>query len=156
VKLSKVPHLAAKKPVVLPPTHEVRLIYFKKFENPFTTRRLEAFDFEKGALKVDVVVRLYNMQQGITKSMHRGRRGPKPYSQTNKLKQAPAPKGSTPNGAKDRSRKVPQQGQGDRPTSASRPPTANTWSSNRPSTTPSTHPAHQSKSWAKVATASVH
>jgi hypothetical protein len=156
VKLSKVPHLAAKKPVVLPPTHEVRLIYFKKFENPFTTRRLEAFDFEKGALKVDVVVRLYNMQQGITKSMHRGRRGPKPYSQTNKLKQAPAPKGSTPNGAKDRPRKVPQQGQGDRPTSASRPPTANTWSSNRPSTTPSTHPAHQSKSWAKVATASVH
>ena len=100
VKLSKVPHLAAKKPAVSPPTHDARLIYFKKLENPFTTRRLEAFDFEKGALKVDVVIRLEGMQQNITKSMHRGRRGPKPYSQTNKPKQTPAPKGSTPNGAR--------------------------------------------------------
>lgn len=154
VRLSKVPHLAAKETVVNPPVDDHQLVRFKKMENPFTTRRLEAFDIEKGVQKIDVVIRLSNMSASITKSMPRGRRGAKGYTQfNNKQKRASVPNGPPSGGNRDRLRKMPQP-QGERPNNSSRPTTTTTWTnSSRPDPN---HPAHGKTSWAKLAAGSAH
>jgi len=153
VKLSKVSHLAANEPVVQPPNDDSVLIRFKKIENPFTQRRLETFDLERAAQKVDVVIRISNMCEGIVKSMPRARRGPKTSVQYNKPKRNNnTPNGSPSSNPKDRSRKPSQQSQNDRPSSSARPSTTNAWTSNNRST-PGSTPA---TTWARRAAAPVH
>ncbi|KAH4400453.1 hypothetical protein HBI24_080700 [Parastagonospora nodorum] len=153
VKLSKVSHLAANEPVVQPPNDDSVLIRFKKIENPFTQRRLETFDLERAAQKVDVVIRISTMRQGIVKAMPRARRGPKTSIQYNKPKRnSNVPNGSPSSNPKDRSRKPSQQSQNDRPSSSARPSTTNAWTNNNRST-PGSTPA---TTWARRAAAPVH
>ena len=151
VKLSKIPHLASTVPAVSPPRDEL-YPRFKRLENPFTIRRLEAFDLEKVAQMVDVVVRLSNMREAVTRSMPRRRRGPKSSNQ-------PKPKGPhnvtgvSAGGPKDRLRKPSQQSSGDRSNSAPRSPAPTApWSSN----TRSIPAASTQTTWARRAAASVH
>lgn len=156
VKLSKVSHLAANEPVVTPPAEDSALGRFKRIENPFTQRRLEAFDLERSAQKIDVVIRMANMREAIVKSMPRGRRGLKNNSQYNKgPKRNNVPNGSPSGIAKDRPRKPSQQSQNERPSSSSRPSTSTTWTNSNRST-PSSTPGHQATTWARRAAASVH
>ncbi|KAF2855586.1 hypothetical protein T440DRAFT_158453 [Plenodomus tracheiphilus IPT5] len=120
---------------------------FKKQENPFTIRRLEAFDLDKNTQKIDVVISLPGMRQSVTKSMPRRRRGAKtggPF----KPKQTGAPNGSAANNSKDRPRKPSQQGQAERPNSSARPAPTNAWSNNGPS-----NPAQPQTTWARRAAA---
>jgi hypothetical protein len=159
VKLAKVSHLAADEPVVRGPTDDTVLIRFKKIENPFTQRRLEAFDIERTAQKIDVVVRISTMRQSITKPMPRGRRGQKTNSQYNKPKRINnAPNGGPSGGLKDRQdrpRKPSQQSQNERPNSSSQPSSTNVWSNSNRST-PGSTPGHQATTWARRAAAPVH
>jgi hypothetical protein len=156
VKISKVSHLAANEPVVQPPADDHALVRFKKMENPFTQRRLETFDLERAAQKIDVVIRISSMRQSIVKSMPRARRGPKNNTQFNKPKRnSTAPNGNLSNNPKDRSRKPSQQGQSERPNSSARPSTTNAWTNNNRST-PGSTPAHQATTWARRAAAPVH
>jgi hypothetical protein len=155
VKLSKVSHLAANEPIVSPPTDDSVLIRFKKIENPFTQRRLETFDLERAAQKVDVVIRISTMRQGIVKYMPRARRGQKTNSQYNKPKRnSNGPNGSPSGNSKERPRKPSQQSQNDRPSSSARP-SMNAWSNSNRST-PSSTPAHQATTWARRAAAPAH
>ncbi|KAH8728669.1 hypothetical protein GQ44DRAFT_701796 [Phaeosphaeriaceae sp. PMI808] len=157
VKLSKVSHLAASEPAVASPTEDSVLGRFKRIENPFTQRRLESFDLERTAREIDVVIRISNMQGPIIRSMPRGRRGLKTSTNLhNKPKRTSNVSTVSPSGnAKDRPRKLSQQGHTDRPSNASRPAATNAWSnSNR--TTPSSTPAHQGTTWARRAAAPVH
>ncbi|KAI8942512.1 hypothetical protein NX059_000576 [Plenodomus lindquistii] len=144
VKLPKTAHLAAAEPAVSAPRDDLPP-RFKKQENPFTIRRLEAFDLTKEAQKVDVVISLPGMHQAITKFMPRRRRGPKTGG-TSKPKQTSAPNGSAATGSKDRPRKP--SGQADRPSSSSRPAPTNAWS-----TTGRSNPAPPPTSWARRAAA---
>jgi hypothetical protein len=156
VKLSKVSHLAANEPVVTPPAEDLVLARFKRIENPFTQRRLESFDLERAAQKIDVVIRIANMDESITKSMPRGRRGLKASSQYNKPKRTSNVTSGSPSGStKDRPRKPSQQSQNDRPSNSTRPSATNAWSSSNRST-PSSTPAHQATTWARRAAAPVH
>jgi hypothetical protein len=156
VKLSKVSHLAANEPVVTPPAEDLVLTRFKRIENPFTQRRLESFDLERAAQKIDVVIRIANMDESITKSMPRGRRGLKTSSQYNKPKRTSNVTSGSPSGStKDRPRKPSQQSQNDRPNNSTRPSATNAWSSSNRST-PSSTPAHQATTWARRAAAPVH
>jgi hypothetical protein len=156
VKLSKAPHLAANEPVITPPTDDVLLGRFKRIENPFTQRRLDSFDLERTAQKIDVVIRINNMREAVTRSMPRGRRGAKVNSQYSKPKRnTNAPNGTPSGGIKDRPRKPSQQGQNDRPSSSTRPSTTNAWTNNTRST-PGSTPAHQATTWARRAAAPVH
>ena len=154
VKLSKVPHLAADQPIKTAPKDDQHHKY-KKFENPFTIRRLEAFDIEKTAQykgKFDVVIRLANMREPVTKSVQRKHYGPKLNRQV-KPKPNGSPNAAFPNGAKDRPRKPSQQSQGDRSYSSSNTPHssgAKSWTSNTNTRAPS---AHQPTTWAKLAAA---
>ena len=148
VKLSKVPYLAAAEPAVDPPKDDPHP-RFKRFENPFTIRRLEAFDFEKLAQKIDVVVYLPSMREAITKSMPRKRRGPKNNGHF-KSKTNNVPNGPSASSPKDRPRKPSQQSQTD-VSSSSRPAAPNAWASN-----PRTSQAHQATTWARRAAASAH
>jgi hypothetical protein len=156
VKLSKVSHLAANKPIAKTPlADDPVLVRFKKIENPFTQRRLEAFDHERAAQRIDVVIRIMNMRDGITKSMPR-RRGPKMSSQHNKPKRnSIAPGGAAASNSKDRPRKPSQQGQNERPNSSSRTSQPNAWNNSNRST-PGSTPAHQATTWARRAAAPVH
>jgi hypothetical protein len=159
VKLSKARHLAANEPVVTPPVEDLVLVRFKRIENPFTQRRLETFDLERTAQKVDVIIRISNMREAIVKSMPRARRSPKTNSQYNKPKRNSAtPNGPPPTGFKDRLRKPSQQSQNDRPSPSTRPSTTNAWSNNNNNTrpTPSSTPAHEATTWARRAAAPVH
>ncbi len=149
VKLSKVSHLAANEPPVKPPTDDPH-IRFKRFENPFTIRRLEAFDVEKLAQKIDVIIYIPNMRDAILKSMPRRRRSPKSNT-TPKPKQSNSQIAAPASGSKDRSRKPPQQSQSERPSNSPRPPVPNAWGNNNRST-----PPHQQSTWARRAAASVH
>jgi hypothetical protein len=157
VKLSKVPHLAANQPPKAAPRDEQQPRY-KKFENPFTIRRLEAFDIEKTAqnkTKFDVVVRLVTMREPVIKSVQRKHYGPK-------LTRQPKPKTGPPsttsaNSTKDRPRKPSQQSQADRSynnsnNTTSRPSAPKTWSTSN-NNAPRSSPAHTATTWAKVATA---
>ncbi|CAO2654690.1 Nn.00g114230.m01.CDS01 [Neocucurbitaria sp. VM-36] len=148
VRLSKAPHLAANKPAASPPKDDP-YPRFKRFENPFTIRRLEVFDIERLAQKIDVVVHIPNMHGAIIKSMPRKRRSPKINSQF-KPKQSNMANGNASSGPKDRPRKPSQQGQGDRSTNSSRA-ASNTWGSNNRSTSP-----QQPTTWARRAAAPVH
>ncbi|KAH7398142.1 hypothetical protein BKA66DRAFT_591990 [Pyrenochaeta sp. MPI-SDFR-AT-0127] len=149
VRLSKTPHLAADKPAVSPPKDEPHP-RFKRFENPFTIRRLEAFDIEKLAQKIEVVIHIPNMRGTIIKSMPRRRRGPKSNG-TSKPKQNSTLPGAPVGGSKDRPRKPSQQNLGDRSNSSPRPSATNAWSSSNRSTQ-----AQQQSTWARRAAAPVH
>ncbi|KAF1944345.1 hypothetical protein EJ02DRAFT_99065 [Clathrospora elynae] len=153
VKLCKAPHLAANLPAKPPPKDEQNPRN-KKFENPFTTRRLEAFDIEKAPQNVhkfDVVIRLANMRNPTTISVPRKRRGgPKPNGPF-KPKHNGAQNVTPASGPKDRPRKPSQPGQGDRSNNPPRPSAPNAWSSNTRSS-----PANQATTWARRAAASVH
>jgi hypothetical protein len=154
VKLSKVAHLAADQPPKTAPKDE-QYPKFKKFENPFTIRRLEAFDIEKTAQykgKFDVVIRIANMREPVTKSVQRKHYGHRLNRQT-KPKPAGGSNTPFPNGAKDRPRKPSQQSQADRSytsNNASHPSGAKSWSSNSNTRAPS---APQPTTWAKLAAA---
>jgi hypothetical protein len=155
VKLSKASHLAANEPAVAAIVDDPVLLRFKKIENPFTQRRLEAFDHERTpglAHKVDVIIRVSCMREAIVKSMARGRRPLRTSTQYNKPKQ----NSNAPNRpSADRPRKPSGQGQTDRPNTAPRPSNTNAWMNSKSSTTNST-PAHQATTWARRAAAPVH
>ncbi|CAN9196968.1 unnamed protein product [Alternaria alternata] len=158
VKLSKVPHLAANQPPKAAPRDEQQPRY-KKFENPFTIRRLEAFDIEKTAqnkTKFDVVVRLVTMREPVIKSVQRKHYGPKLTRQP-KPKTTGPPSTTSANSTKDRPRKPSQQSQADRSynnsnNTTSRPSAPKTWSTSN-NNAPRSSPAHTATTWAKVATA---
>lgn len=156
VKLSKVPHLAANQPPKAAPRDEQHPRH-KKFENPFTIRRLEAFDIEKTAqnkTKFDVVVRLANMHEPVTKSVQRKHYGPKLTRQP-KPKTTGPPSTTSTNAPKDRPRKPSHQSQTDRSYSnnnTSRPSAPKNWSTSNNNASRSS-PAHTATTWAKVATA---
>ncbi|CAA9965108.1 hypothetical protein PTMSG1_08467 [Pyrenophora teres f. maculata] len=155
VKLSKVPHLAANQVPKAAPRDEQHPKY-KKFENPFTIRRLEAFDIEKTAQskgKFDVVVRLANMRNPVTKSVQRKHYGPKLNRQT-KPKQPGSPSSTSVNGSKERPRKPSHQGPADRPynnnPNTARPSAAKPWTTNSNPRSSAVPPA---TTWAKLAAA---
>jgi len=152
VKLSKVPHLAANLPPKAAPRDE-QYPKYKKFENPFTIRRLEAFDVEKTAQnkgKFDVVVRLEHMRNPVTKSVQRKHYGPKLNRQA-KPKQPGSPISTSVNGSKDRPRKPSQPGPADRSyNNTARPSGAKAWTSNSNSRSSAVPPA---TTWAKLAAA---
>ena len=136
VKLPKSPHLAAAESATGVPKDEL-LPRWKKFENPFTIRRLEAFDLDKNTQKIEVSIRLPGMHQASMKTMPRRRRGLR-ASGPFKPKQSGTPNASSASGLKDRLRKPSQQGQADAPGSSSRPTPTNAWSNtSRPSPLPS-------------------
>ncbi|USP78875.1 uncharacterized protein yc1106_06149 [Curvularia clavata] len=154
VKLSKVPHLAADLPTKAAPKDDLHIKY-RKYENPFTMRRLEAFDIEKTSQhkgKFDVAIRLPNMKETVTKSVQKKHYGPKLTRQA-KLKPTGASNAAFPNGAKDRPRKASQQSQADRPYTSSNTPHpsgAKSWANNTNTRAPSTQ---QPTTWAKLAAA---
>ena len=149
VKLSKVSHLAANEPAASAPQDDPHS-RSKRLENPFTIRRLEAFDVEKLAQKIDVIVWIPNMRSAIIKSMPRRRRGPKTNG-ISKPKQNSSQIAAPVGGSKDRPRKLSQQSQNDRSTNSTRSPAPNAWGSSNRST-----PSHQQSTWARRAAASVH
>lgn len=147
VRLPKVSHATANEPpITLPKVDDLYIRLIKK-ENPFTTKRLDAFDFGTGT-EIDVIVRLEHMRAPITKTMPKPRRG-KGNGPYNKPKRNGTPTGPQTGGSKDRSRKPSQQGQGERTNSSPRvslPPSA--WpASSRPTATP------KRESWAQRAAA---
>ncbi|KAF1846794.1 uncharacterized protein K460DRAFT_283499 [Cucurbitaria berberidis CBS 394.84] len=149
VRLSKAPHLAANDPAVNPPKDDP-FPRFKRFENPFTIRRLEVFDIERLAQKIDIVIHIPNMRNAITMSMPRKRRGPKTNSQF-KPKQNITSNGYPTGGPKDRPRKPSQQGQGEHSNNSPRPSAPNAWGSSNRST-----PSQPPTTWARRAAAPVH
>ena len=150
VKLSKVSHLAANEPAASSPQDDSH-VRSKRFENPFTIRRLEAFDVEKLAQKIDVIIFIPNMRDAIIKSMPRRRRGGPKTNGISKPKQNSGQTLTSAGGSKDRPRKLSQQGQNDRSATSTRPSAHNAWNSNNRST-----PPHQQSTWARRAAASVH
>jgi hypothetical protein len=120
---------------------------FKK-ENPFTIRRLEAFDADRLSDKIDVIIRLSNMSESITKHMPKRRR----HNKVNKRNITP--NGPAAGSAKERPRKASQQASGDRTSSSPRVSLPNAWTTQA---TARTMPPHlRGDSWAKRAAASVH
>ena len=155
VKLSKATHLAANQPPVTPVDDDQQLLRFKRMENPFTQRRLEAFDHERTAQKIDVVIRLSCMSKAVVKTVPRGRRPMRVANQYNKPKRNSMSSGVVAGGPKDRPRKPSGQGQSDRPNGPPRPST-NAWMASK-SSTPGSIPAHQAATtWARRAAAPVH
>ncbi|KAF2129532.1 hypothetical protein P153DRAFT_291331 [Dothidotthia symphoricarpi CBS 119687] len=153
VKLSKVPHLAANKAAVSAPKDkdDSRFLY-KRWENPFTTRRLEAFDTEKGTPKVEVTIHLSTTREPVTKQMFKKYRGGPRSNVQHKPQRTSAPNGLPTNGSKDRSRKPSQQSQqpqGVSSKSSPRAPAANTWSTNNRPAPPPSQPQQQ-KTWARL------
>lgn len=158
VKLSKAPHLAANKAAVSAPRDkdDSRHIY-KRWENPFTTRRLEAFDTEKGTSKVEVTIHLSSTREPVTKQMFKKYRGVPRTNAQQKPQRNNAPNGSSVGGVKDRSRKPSQQSQGANVKSSPRSSAASTWSTTSRPAPPPLQP-QQPKTWARLAAsaASVH
>lgn len=137
VKLPKSRHLAAAESAVGAPKDELSSRW-KRLENPFTIRRLEAFDLEKSTQRIEVAIRLPGMRQASTKTMPRRRRGLRVSGQF-RPKSSGASNPSSASAPKDRPRKSSQQGQTDTPSSSSLPPPTNAWST---TTRSSPLPAH--------------
>lgn len=152
VTLPTVAHLSANEPAISLPNKDDIYVRQMRKENPFTTKRLDAFDFGSGP-EIDIVVRLSNMRTSITKTMPRPRRG-KVNGPHSKPKRNGTPTGPQTGGAKDRSRKPSQQGQGERTTTAPKVNLPNTtWTSQV--RTPAAPPKRES--WAqRAAAAPVH
>ncbi|KAH6614099.1 hypothetical protein C7974DRAFT_417832 [Boeremia exigua] len=150
VRLSKVPHLSANEPAINPPNKDDVYARLMRKENPFTIKRLDAFDFGAGP-EVDVIVRLEHMRAPVTKTMPKPRRG-KGNGAYGKPKRNGTPTGPQTGGAKDRPRKPSQQGQGERTTSSPKVNLPNAWPAQpRPSVPP------KRESWAqRAAAAPVH
>lgn len=150
VRLPKVPHLTANEPPInLPKTDDVYARLIRK-ENPFTTKRLDAFDFGAGP-EIEVIVRLTHMRSPITKTMPKPRRF-KGNGAFSKPKRNSTPTGPQNGGAKDRPRKPSQQGQGERTNSSPRVNLPNAWPTQPRSTVPP-----KRESWAqRAAAAPVH
>ena len=150
VRLPKMPHLTANEPPInLPKTDDVWSRMVRK-ENPFTIKRLDAFDFGAGP-EVEVIVRLTHMRSPIIKTMPKPRRF-KGNGTFSKPKRNSTPAGLQTGGAKDRPRKPSQQGQGERTNSSPRVNLPNAWPAQpRPAVTP------KRESWAqRAAAAPVH
>lgn len=145
VRPPKVPHLSANEPAITLPKDEVYIRLIRK-ENPFTTKRLDAFDFGTGS-EVDVVIRLAHMKAPITKTMPRPRRG-KGNGLYSKPKRNGTPTGPQTGGLKDRPRKPSQQSQGERTNSSPRVNLPSSWTASpRPTVAP------KRESWAQRAAA---
>ena len=145
VRPPKVPHLSANEPAIPLPKDEVHIRLIRK-ENPFTTKRLDAFDFGTGN-EVDVVIRLAHMKAPIIKAMPKPRRGKGngPYS---KPKRNGTPTGPQTGGLKDRPRKPSQQSQGERTNNSPRVNLPSSWTASpRPAVAP------KRESWAQRAAA---
>ncbi|KAJ4379735.1 hypothetical protein N0V86_004917 [Didymella sp. IMI 355093] len=150
VRLPKVSHLTANEPPInLPKTDDVYTRMIRK-ENPFTTKRLDAFDFGAGP-EVEVIVRLAQMRSPITKTMPKPRRF-RGNGTSSKPKRNGTPTGPQNVGAKDRPRKPSQQGQGERTNSSPRVNLPNAWPAQPRSAVPP-----KRESWAqRAAAAPVH
>ncbi|KAJ8105772.1 hypothetical protein OPT61_g9979 [Boeremia exigua] len=146
VRLPKVPHLSANEPAITLPNKDEAYLRLIRKENPFTTKRLDAFDFGAGP-EVDVVVRLAHMKTSVTKTMPKPRRG-KGHS---KPRRNATPTSAQTGAAKDRPRKASQQGQSER-TSSPKVNLPSAWPAQpRPSVPP------KRESWAqRAAAAPVH
>ena len=119
-------------------------------ENPFTTKRLDAFDFGTGP-EIDVIIRLRGMRTPITKTMPRPRRG-KGIGLNAKPKRNGTPTGPQTSGAKDRPRKPSQQAQGTNTNPVAKVNLPNTWSTQQSRSAPP-----KRESWAqRAAAAPVH
>ncbi|KAF2631108.1 hypothetical protein BU25DRAFT_407658 [Macroventuria anomochaeta] len=149
VRLPKVPHLSANEPAISLPKDDAYVRLVRK-ENPFTTKRLDAFDFGAGT-EIGVIIRLAHMRIPITKMMPKPRRG-KGNGTYSKLKRNGTPTGPQTGGAKDRPRKPSQQGQGERTSSSPRVNLPSAWPAQpRPAAAP------KRESWAqRAAAAPVH
>ncbi|KAF1928021.1 uncharacterized protein M421DRAFT_101389 [Didymella exigua CBS 183.55] len=150
VRLPKVPHLTANEPPInLPKTDDVYARLIRK-EHPFTTKRLDAFDFGSGP-EIEVIVRLAHMRSPITKTMPKPRRF-KGNGTSNKPKRNITTTGPQNGGAKDRPRKSSRQGQGERTNSSPRVNLPSVWPAQpRPAVPP------KRDSWAqRAAAAPVH
>ncbi|KAJ4341303.1 hypothetical protein N0V95_007251 [Ascochyta clinopodiicola] len=145
VRLPKVPHLSANEPAITLPKDDIYMRLIRK-ENPFTIKRLDAFDFGTGN-EIDVIVRLAHMKASITKTMPKPRRG-KGNSPYNKPKRNGTPTGPQTGGPKERPRKPSQQGHGERTDSSPRVHLPSAWPANSRSTT-----APKRESWAQRAAA---
>jgi hypothetical protein len=145
VNVPKVPHLTADEPAATMPKDEPHGRF--KRENPFTIRRLEAFDADRLSDKIDVIIRLSNMSESITKHMPKRRRHNKPN------KRNITPNGFTAGNTKERPRKASQQTAGDRINSS---PHASLTSTSWTTAARPVPPHLRGDSWAKRAAASVH
>ena len=146
VRLPKVPHLSANEPPIQLPKDDNLYTRLIKKENPFTIRRLDAFDFGNGP-EIDIIVRLAHMRTPITKTMPKPRRG-KGNGPYNKPKRNATPTGPQTGGAKDRPRKPSQQGQAERTSSSPRVNLPSAWPA-----APHPNPAPKRESWAQRAAA---
>lgn len=150
VNLPKVPHLSANEPAISLPNKDDTYTRLIRKENPFTIRRLEAFDFGAGP-EIDVIVRLEHMRTPVTKTMPKPRRG-KGHGPYSKPKRNATPTGPQTGGAKDRPRKPSQQGHGERANTAPKVNLPSAWPAQpRPAVPP------KRESWAqRAAAAPVH
>ena len=145
MNVPKVPHLAADEPATTMPKDEQHGRF--KRENPFTIRRLEAFDADRLSDKIDVIIRLSNMAESIIKHMPKRRRHNKPN------KRNITPNGFAAGNTKERPRKASQQTSGDRMNST---PHASLTSASWTTAARPVPPHLRGDSWAKRAAASVH
>ncbi|KAJ4990339.1 hypothetical protein SVAN01_04221 [Stagonosporopsis vannaccii] len=150
VRLPKVPHLSANEPAITLPNKDDIYTRLIRKENPFTTKRLDAFDFGAGP-EIEVIIRLEQMRTPITKTMPKPRRG-KGHGPYSKPKRNGTPTGPQVGGAKDRPRKPSQQGQGERTNSSPKVNLPSAWpTQSRPAVPP------KRESWAqRAAAAPVH
>lgn len=150
VRLPKVAHLRANEPAISLPSKDEIYSRLMRKENPFTTKRLDAFDFGTGP-EIDVIIRLRGMRTPIIKTMPRPRRG-KGNGPNTKPKRNGTPTGPQTSGAKDRPRKPSQQAQGERTNIVAKVNLPGTWSTQPPRSAPP-----KRESWAqRAAAAPVH
>ncbi|KAF2994493.1 hypothetical protein E8E13_002051 [Curvularia kusanoi] len=149
VRLPKVAHLSANEPAISLPNKDETYSRLMRKENPFTTKRLDAFDFGAGS-EIDVIIRLANMRTSITKTMPRPRRG-KGNGLNSKPKRNSTPTGPQTSNAKDRPRKPSQQAQAERTGTQPKVNLPGAWSTQARPTPP------KRESWAqRAAAAPVH
>lgn len=150
VRPPKVPHLSANEPAITLPNKDDIYTRLIRKENPFTTKRLDAFDFGAGP-EIEIIVRLEHMRSPVTKTMPKPRRG-KGHGPYSKPKRNGTPTGPPVGGAKDRPRKPSQQGQGERTSSSPKVNLPSAWPTQpRPAVPP------KRESWAqRAAAAPVH
>ncbi|KAL1591373.1 hypothetical protein SLS60_011986 [Paraconiothyrium brasiliense] len=133
VKVPKTPHLAANEPPVgFPPNSRQQSKYGSKFY-PTSKPTLQEDKPDKHDNTIDVVIRMGNIGEIVTKSMPIKRKGGRGYGQQKPRRNPTNGTGSAPSpGQNSRTRKPSNyQGQGTSSNSSVRSPAGNAWSNNR-------------------------
>ncbi|KAF2739043.1 hypothetical protein EJ04DRAFT_9095 [Polyplosphaeria fusca] len=151
VRLSKVPHLAAHEPAAPSPISRSNSRFPRHVD---TTTKSTLSMSDNDSENIDVVIRLPNMKEPITKSIprKRGRKGPGPKPRRN-FTPTNGPSGSTQNPRSRKPSNYQSQGSNSNSNSNSNNATRQSnggsgWSNNRSTTT-------QTNSWARRATAPI-